>query len=49
VPSRLADALERQAAVAVDAPWQADALGAVGSGPAHFAGARVGPGAVAVL
>lgn len=49
VPSRLTDALEGQAAFAVDASRQGDALGAVGSGPAHFAGASVGPGTVAVL
>jgi len=49
MPSLPANALKGQPAVAVDTPRKADALGTVGSGPTHLAGAGVWAGAVSVF
>ena len=48
LPSMLTIALKRQCAIAIDATWQADTLGAVCSCPAHLTGAAVGFCAVAL-
>ena len=44
----MAVALEGKGTVAIDAPWQADTLGAVHTSPANLAGAGVGLQAVAL-